>query len=324
MKILYAAQNNANARIQLARFLRAMQGSQHQLKVAAYKLSSPKNVNIDWTLNCLLNIYKPDHISLENDNLQIYFEQIKYYNPNLIISDLEYFTSYIANVLNIATWQCSSSLINFALKQDDKYNLGLFKHYAYVINRDERHYQKIINLLENSDSNFIYSHFGDTANPPFLKDKFEWIRPYHQIGKTSIPCQHNIVAGLMDNNKQALSLLKQYPDSVAFTNFSGEIYQNVLLKGIDNESEYFCNMKNSPLFLCQGQTSFLADAFYNEKYSLIYPDYHDAEAITNSCLSQYLGLGRIITLTEKLEPDCGGIIPANNNIKHLHEKINEL
>ena len=323
MKILYAAQNNANARIQLARFLRAMQGSQHQLKVAAYKLSSPKNINIDWTLNCLLNIYKPDHISLENDNLQIYFEQVKYYNPDLIISDLEYFTSYIANVLNITTWQCSSSLVNFALNQDDKYNLGLFKHYAYVINRDERHYQKIINLLENSDSNFIYSHFGDTAAHLF-KNKFEWIRPYYQLGKVSIPCQHHIVAGLMDNNKQVLSLLKQYPDSVAFTNFSGEDYQNISMKEIDNESEYFCNIKNSSLFLCQGQTSFLADAFYNGKYSSIYPDYQDAEAITNSCISQYLGLGRIITSTEKLEPGCAGIVPADNDVKHLHEKINEL
>src|SRR5271166_1958276 len=132
MKILYAAQNNQNARIQLSRFLEAMQGSNHQIKVAAYKRSSPKNVSIDWTLDALLNFCQPEVLSLNNDNLVIYFEQVKSYSPDLIISDLEYFTSFVANEMNVPLWQCSSSLINFAITKRDKYDLGLSKYYGYA------------------------------------------------------------------------------------------------------------------------------------------------------------------------------------------------
>lgn len=326
MKILYAAGNNSNARIVLSRFLRAMQGSLHHIKVAAYRRSSPRDINIDWTLDCLLNLYKPELINLDNDNLHIYFEQVKYYAPDLVISDLEYFTSYIAQVLNIHVWQCSSSLINFALDRHDRFHLGVFKHYAHAINRDERHRQRLINLLDNSNGNFVYSHFGDTNEPPSLQSEYQWVRPYHQVGKSTVPCQHYLVAGISGNNKPVLGLLKQHADSVAFTDFSGEKHNNVLVKDIGNQEEYYCNLKNSPLFLCQGQTSFLADAFYNGKYSLIYPDYQEPEAILNSCVSQYLGLGRIINLTEDLNEYAEQVaVPRYGaNIQYLHEKVNSL
>jgi uncharacterized protein (TIGR00661 family) len=303
-----------------------MHGTKHTIKIAAYKTSSPKNQSIDWTLDCLLNLYKPELINLDNDNLQIYFEQVKYYAPDLVISDLEYFTSYIAQVLNIHLWQCSSSLINFALDRNDKLHLGAFKHYAHALNRDERHRQRLLNLLDNSNGNFVYSHFGDTSEPPHLQSGYQWVRPYHQLGKSTVPCRHYLVAGISGNNKQVIGLLKQYADSVAFTDFSGERHHNVLVKDIGNEEEYFCNLKNSPLFLCQGQTSFLADAFYNDKYSLIYPDYQDVEAIINSCVSQYLGLGRIVNLTDDLDMyiDQVAIPHYNDNIQYLHQKVNQL
>jgi uncharacterized protein (TIGR00661 family) len=326
MKILYAASNNANAKIQVSRFLQAMQGSKHQLKVAAYKQSSPKGINIDWTLDCLLNLYQPDLISLYNDNLQIYFEQVKSWGPDLVISDLEYFTSYIAQILNITIWQCSSSLINFALERNEKYSLGLYKHYAFAIDRGQQQRQRIINLLDNSNGNFVYSHFGDTVEQPQLKTGFEWVRPYHQIGKTTIPCQHHVVAGLSNKDKRVLGWLSRYSDVVVFIDFRGEIYQNVQVKDIENQEEYFCNIKNSPIFVCRGQISFLADAFYNGKYCLIYPDYHDAETILNSYVSQYLKLGHIIDLTEN--PDnylSQTVFPLyDGKIKYLHEKVSEL
>jgi uncharacterized protein (TIGR00661 family) len=326
MKILYAAQNNTNARIQLSRFLKAMQGSQHQIKVAAYKNSSPRDVSVDWTLDCLLNLYKPEILSLENDNLQIYYEQLKYYAPDLVISDLEYFTGYLANLLNISVWQCSSTLINYGLARDEKYNLGVFKYYAHALHRDERHRQRLTNLLDNSNGNFIYSHFGDTPQPPQLQDGFQWVRPYHQVGKSATPCQHHVVAGLSGSSKTVLKELRKYPDSVAFTDFSQESYHNVLVKDIRNQEEYFCNLKNSPLFVCQGQTSFLADAFYNSKYSLIYPDYQDPEAILNGCVSSHLGLSSTIDLTEDLDVYADRTVEPmyDTNIQYLHEKVNDL
>lgn len=326
MKILYAASNNQNAKIQLSRFLKAMEGSLHQIKVAAYKTSSPKDINIDWTLDALLNIYRPDLLSLHNDNLSIYFEQVKSFSPDLVISDLEYFTSYIANELNITLWQCSSSMINYALTGQEKYGLGLFKYHAHSLNRDAIHTQRTVNIIDNSNCNFVYSHYGDMKESPILQDGFEWIRPYHQIAKDYVPCQHYMTAGLLNSDKRILNVLKKYPDSVAFVENKWETHENVIIKDIRIADEYYCNLRNSAFFVCQGQASFLADAFYNSKYAFIYPDFDDAESITNSQLAHKLGTGRIVSYSDDIssfifnnvEPMC------LDSIKYLHQRIGEL
>lgn len=327
MKILYAASNSYGARIQLSRFLSAMDESEHQIKVAAYKKSSPKGINIDWTLDALLNIYNPGLLSTNNDNLSIYYEQVKSYAPDLIISDLEYFTSYVAGSLESTLWQCSSSLISHALSRKERYNLGLFKYHAHSLNRSPEHTQRTLNLIDNSNANFVYSHYGDTYCPPLLQKDYEWIRPYHQIGKDHSPCHHSIVAGLSTNDKQILTVLKRYsPDSVVFLESRSEKYENLQVKDIENESEYYCNLRNSERFVCQGQASFLADAFYNGKFSLIYPDYEDTESLINSQLSNKLGLGFIMTPSEDIRylSTCQAHPQYQENIKYLHEKINEL
>jgi len=325
MKILYAASNNQNAKIQLSRFLRAMEGSKHQVKIAAYKKSSPKNINIDWTLDALLNIYRPDLLSLQGDNLNIYFEQVKDYAPDLVISDLEYFTSSVAKELDINLWQCSSSLINYALVRNEKYNLGLFKFHAHALNRDTVHSQRMVNILDNSDRNFVYSHYGDMNEPPTLMDGFQWVRPYHQVAKDYVPCQHHITAAFSVPDKRVMAFLKKYPDSVAFVDDPKERYQNVQVKDIRIQDEYYCNLKNSALYICQGQTSFLADAFYNGKYALVFPDYEDAESITNSQLAQKIGIGRIMTFVDELPSASMEVEPVyTDSIKYLHEHIEEL
>lgn len=326
LKILYAASNNENAKIQLSRFIRAMENTSVQIKVAAYKKSSPINLNVDWTLDCLLNVFKPDLLSLDNENLNIYLEQVKYYNPDLIISDMEFFTSHIANLLDITLWQCSSSLLNFAAT--NKYDIGLFKSYAYLLakNNSQRVRQQN-NIINNSNCNFIYSHLGDTTNPPALKNNFEWIRPYHTIGKKSIPCQHNIVTGMLGNNKKILALVKKQQDSVVFTESCLEQHAGAWLKDIGNQEEYFCNLKNSNLFVCEGQTSFLADAFYNGKYSVVMTNFKDIECISNSMFSEHLGLSSCIystTVDLSLFLNREITIQKNEKIQFLHEKIDEL
>ena len=55
IKILYAAGNTSNSKIQLSRFLKAIADKPYTIKVAAYKNSSP-SIHIDWTLDYLLNI----------------------------------------------------------------------------------------------------------------------------------------------------------------------------------------------------------------------------------------------------------------------------
>lgn len=326
MKILYAASNNQNAKIQLSRFLRAVDGSKHQIKIAAYKKSSPLNTNIDWTLDALLNIYRPNLLSLDNDNLSIYLEQIKNFAPDLIISDLEYFTSMVATDLDIAHWQCSSSMINFALNGRDKYNLGLFKNFAYPLAKDPSHTQRTVNIIDNSSINLVYSHYGDIENPPVLQAGFNWVRPYHKLSKSHVPCQHFVTAGLSKADKQLLDALKKYPDCVVFTEQTFEHYQDLTIKDIGIEDEYYCNLKNSNVFICQGQTNFLADAFYNSKYSLTYPDYDDTEAITNSQISQKLGLASIMSYSMDIAShDYLEVRPRySETVKYLHEYLEEL
>lgn len=323
MKILYAASNGDSSKIQLSRFIKEVYDSEHQIKIAAYKKSSPKNLNIDWTLDCLLSMYKPNLLTLDNDNLNIYYDQVKNYKPDLIISDLEYFTSHIAGELNIPLWQCSSSIINFALDNKQKYGLGLFKFYAHSINnQDSKKNQKLINLIDNSDRNFIYSHYGDCINAPKLIGNFEWIRPYHYVGKNSITCHHTVVAGLINNNKDIINILKKYNDSVFFTENDGEKYYSILSKDIKIIDEYYCNIKNSNIFICQGQASFLADAFYNGKFSLIYPNYKDNESIINSQMSNDLDLGKIIPYTANILEFENYKVEINyNNIKYLNQEI---
>jgi hypothetical protein len=161
------------------------------------------------------------------------------------------------------------------------------------------------------------------VDPPLLKNNFEWIRPYHIVGKESIPCRHNIVVGLLRNNKKIISLLKQHSDCVVFTDFCQEQYDTVSLKKIDNEIEYSCNLKNSNLFMCEGETGFLADAFYNNKYSVISTNFDDPECIINSVMSERYHLGS----TEYNDLGKLANIPINHqyssSVAQLHDKIEE-
>lgn len=326
MKILYAASNNSNARIQLERFLEAVQDKPYQIKIAAYKKSSP-NINIDWTLDCLLNIFKPELISIdENENLQTYYEQVKYFNPDLIISDLEYFTSYIANLLDITLWQCSSSIINYALINKEKYNLGVYSRHAYVFNKSPINTQRIVNTLLNSNWRGVYSHLGDSENPPIIKDDYTWVRPYHQIGKISLPCNHNMIGAMTNTNLKIIDALKRSEDSVAFMNESFGTFKNVKIKSLNDRDEYFCNLKNCNTFICAGQTSFLADAFYNGKHPVVITDYKDAECLLNSEISENFGLSTSVHQVEDIKKIEGyQVVPKYSpSIKYLHQKIEEL
>jgi hypothetical protein len=151
------------------------------------------------------------------------------------------------------------------------------------------------------------------------------VRPYHQIAKKSIPCQHDIIAGLSSRDAKLLAILGECPDAVVFMDAPTETYRNLRVKDIGMQEEYYCNLGNSPVFVCQGQASLLADAFYNEKPSHIYPDYNDVEAIINSKLSVRLQLGQIKTYLAYIALPDNIVKPTyHSSIEYLHEKINKL
>jgi len=130
---------------------------------------------------------------------------------------------------------------------------------------------------------------------------------------------------MIQPNKNIIGLLKRYEDSVIFSEDCNEDYPNIILKDIKNTEEYTCNIYNANLFVCGGQTSFLADAFYNGKYSLVLPDYSDTECVINSVASERFGLSdTIYGLDDDLDFSKSIITKYNSEIKLLHEIIDSL
>lgn len=326
MKILYAANNNANSKTQLIRFLEHID-KKHKIKIAAYKVSSPKNINIDWTLDCLLLSNLVSLKNTSNQNIEVYLDQVKAYNPDLIVSDMEFFSSFIARLLGIQVWVCSSELMYYALSFKEKYDLNLSNHFSSVAFDDDKGQANKINFINNADRKLIYSHFGDMEQPPLIKNGFEYVRPYHLVGNLSKPCEHQIVACLAYNNKHIINILNNHQDNVIFTEDANETYSNAIFKNVYQEKEYSCNLKNCKLVVSQGLTNYLADAFYNGKFTAIYPDYKNIECLANSLFSQKYGLSKIFSQNEiDLNPYLNKeVYPRyRNGIKYLHEKIEEL
>ncbi len=327
IKIVYAAGNSLNSKIQLKRFLNAIKNKNYRIKVAAYKKSSPVNTNIDWTLDALLDFRKPSRFTFDSDNFQTFYDQVKAFSPDLIISDLEHFSSYIANQLGCILWQYSSIYIYHALERHYKEAMAFKRHYREAMTAEPNYEQTIKNLILNSDKNYICSHFGDVPNPPQIASNFEWVRPYHQIGKISKPCKHNIVAGMSNNHKPILNALNQNEDCVAFTDGCIEYYRNIVIKPFINEEEYYCNLKNCSLMVSQGQTTFLSDAYYNGKFSALYLDYSDMECVTNGMISDKLFFSKTMPINGDKLDDFLNIDHEpkyNSGIDMIHKKIENL
>ncbi len=320
MRILVAVGNNDDARIFLTHFLQAMGETKYLIRIAAYQKSSPPGINVSWTLDALLNPRSPESLQDENnDNFNILYQQIKKFSPDLVISDLEFFCSRIANLLNIPLWQCSSSLIHLALTKKEKKWLNVYSYSAalYVKNTN--------NILDNSDRKFIYSHLGDFEVPPELIPGFEFVRPYHRIGKISRPCAHHLVAACRYSNKKMLHLVQKYPDPVVFAGVTDEYYQGIQLKSLDQQEEFACNLRNCDLFICEGQTSALADAYFNGKFAIVLPDLFNLECVINAAVCQKKNLSKTIyDEKEDLSPFLGissPIEPLNPKIFYLHQLI---
>jgi hypothetical protein len=71
----------------------------------------------------------------------------------------------------------------------------------------------------------------------------------------------------------------------------------------------------------------LADAFYNDKYSIVMTNINDLECVINSVYSEYFGLSTTIyEATEDLEPQMNKSIVRSNDVRigYLHEKLGEV
>lgn len=305
MKIFYAANDTLSSKIQLYRFL---QYNQYDIKIASYSSIYGSSFNLESLLN-----FKKDNVISYNNNYILLYDYIKRYSPDLIISDLDPYSSNIGFELNIPVWQVSSMLLNFGLIKAFKKNIKIYKKYAILL---DKNYKTNSHIVYNADKRLIVSHFGDTSLYNKISYDFDWVRPYFEIGKESLLCRHDIVAVCADNNKKFLKNLQSYDDVIVFSNFPYEKYKNLTLKDINNDEEYYCNLANTNLFINNGEANYLADGFYNNKPTIIIRDMFDITCIINSYISDYLKLTSF-DLNNPIIPNK----PCYNNIQFLHEHI---
>jgi hypothetical protein len=302
----------------MERFLEVANSKPYEIKIAAYKKSSPAT-NINWTLDCLLGNNKGAY-EVNSEYFEVYFNHIKLYKPDLIISDLEYFSSYVGEQLGIPVWQCSSSLVNSSFNKGESHGVGLFKKFNHHLS--DRYFSNLVKMTNSSKKNLVYSHAGDICNLQ-LKNSCTWVRPYHILGKKSKIYSHNIVGYMPTENNNIISLLNRYNDTVLFTEDGNEKYSNIIVKSFNN-SDYANNLYNSNLFICGGQTNLMADAYYNGKYCITMIDFDELDCVMNCIWTEHLKMSKVLYQpTENITKYINyAIIPNyNTNIKYLHEII---
>lgn len=320
IKVLYALSDRLGAQIQYIRFIENIDPN-IEVKVAGYG-SKCNLINLDWNLDALKNAIDPKTISLKNENTAIYADQIKSFNPDLVISDLELITSYIALDLNKELWQVSPLLFYYAATNDIKSKLNSRRRFSYSLkplinSKDFANY-----AITNSSKNLIYSHFGDSSDFD-IPSNFSWIRPYFYHGQQSRAAEYNLFGATIKNNKSFLNTIKSHQDSVIFSSFLQENYDNIKLKDLRNTNEYAINLKNAKYVSTYCYTDFLADCYYNNKFSNMFVDYDDIECVINYLCTEFLKLGK--SLNEKESFSNSSIeVKVNSNIKFLDQHIMEL
>jgi len=317
IKILYAASNSVGAKIRLHRFLQAIKGKNYHLKIAAYIKSSPA-VSIDWTLDALYRL-NVNSFNFDNDNFRVFYNQVKSFNPDLVISDIEVFSSYIADLLNIKCWQVSPLFLHDSASEYVKYKVKLEIKYPHLYHHL---YNEILEaLIGHADKKLVYSYFGD-VNQWELSKGYEWVRPYYIEGKDSKIAKHDIVSISPNANSKLVEFSQRYKDSVFFLDKHTKL-DKLLNKSLYDQNEYASNLRNAKYFFNEGYGNFMADAFYNKQYAFTIPNYNDPECVMEALYSKHFKYGNLMFLSESVFNKYKFDFKLNDNVKFLHEKIDE-
>jgi hypothetical protein len=307
MKILFAAGNRIGSYFQFKRFYDTIKEKDHIVKIAAY---DNFHGDFDFNLSSVLNFLKPNTISF-NGNYSYLHNEIKRFAPDLVLSDLEIFCSMIAIELNIKLFQCSPILLYYGINNELKNKLSIYKNYSYLFNSNKRKIEYINYILNNSDKKLVYSHLCDITSPPKLNEGFEFVRPDFLLDDDKINL--DIIAISPENNKSIIHEIKN-KNSLYYTSYIYECYEKLKLLDIYNDVSINCRK-----LILDGTTTFLADAFYNQKYCNIVPRL-DIECIIGSLANEYFDLGKITT-SDKLFSNKEINININDKVKFLSEII---
>lgn len=318
MKVLYAAGNRVGSHLQLKRFLSSIRNKKIDLKIAAYK-NSMGDLNVDYTLDSLLNFTNPDAFSF-NGNFMYYFNEIKRFSPDLIISDIDIHTSIIALESKIKLWQVSPILIYNALPNSIKYNLNIHKNHAHLINSNFRKKEYINYVLNNSDRKFVISHLCDVGSNVRLNKGFEWARPEFVLSDET---KRDIdFLGMMSRINLNIMNNINYKGNVVYSyNPLSDNYNNIIMKNIYNDSDYIKDLGNCKVVLSEGHEVFAADTFYNQKFTMFNVVHDDLESVIMSKVNEHFGSGKIISDSLNVDKLVPAPIILNESVKFLHEQL---
>lgn len=329
-KIWYAANNTINSKLQLYSVLKELSNIPDiQVKVSGYKNYVPNNMKLDFVLDSLLDVYEKTHEYCEEFNLlpsshalNSYLNLITMFDPDLIISDFEIITSYIAtnaSALHTKHWIASTGLLYNALSLTPKLHVGIVS----PILRQTIAAKNLKASLINCDRRFVISHFGDVLNNFTLYKQYEWVRP--EVSTHSSNDIDGVVATFANPNYKQLSYLKNngLPNLKVYTDkpfntkyFSAKSYYS---------EDYSKDIASSIIGVNNGESLFLADNFYNRKHSLIFTDFDDLESVLNATLTELLFTGKSQLISKELIYEDGQTkIDKKQDIHTLSYHIKQL
>lgn len=338
MKILYCANKNYDSYLQLYRFLQYVPNN-IEVRVAGYN-GFLNGIATDYTLDSLYDYYGKNRAGpVVSRILQRYTNEIAAYNPDLIINDLDFFSSYAALELDIPYWLVSPFLFYFAISKQLKDAIAIGQQYRHVLFR-QKNFHRYQFQIENAEKCLIRSYLGDVAMGPDITNGFEWVRPYY------VECGTNVDeriggADTSDEPNQARCFLGMFaqPDyklyrfiqtlgqAVIYSPFS---YEKILgIEHLDTHHvSYAENLRRAYLCFSKGETSFISDGFYHSKFALVLPDTTVADSVINAQAVEYFGLGEKMRTTKSFEQintlvdrDINVRARFDPQIKQLHEYI---
>lgn len=179
MKILFGAGNYIGSNVMVSRFLQ--NATKHEIRIAAFYRNHKYLDHIDWCLDAVFSskngedyffertgYHGPDVDSYITD---IIVGDLLEWKPDLIISDCESFTAHLSKALEIPLWYCSPMLQLVGIEHDRK-------EINSKIMDIESAYLK---TLPKAEKYLVYSPLCDIASRPFLRNGFEWVRPYSVV-----------------------------------------------------------------------------------------------------------------------------------------------
>ena len=320
MKLLYALSPSSEANLRLLRFLKAIIGQNHTIKIAAYR-SSIGFIKADWTLDALHDPHNLEFYPLDSETLKLYRKQVEYFAPDLILSDMEIFTAEVAISIGIPFRLIGSWLMHFGMMQDGMRLRHATARYP-VLAPSNPNIKRLSYLTHNAECNLVYSHLCDLSEAPILKSNFFWVRPYHCRGNTNPLCQHNLIGVSAWGHKPLVHYLQEHGnDNVFFTHLTHEKF-DLPIKDLNSETEYACNLANCRAVVCRGEPDILADAYYNGRAVALLPDFTDPATLYGMAITEKYQLGQVLYDTE-ITPELPEFtIPTlNQKVGYMHQML---